>query len=111
MGFLAQHGDAAVQQFHRRFVMIPAVLHAGRANAGRIHLQAAVQQVTDAVESPAAVGLRRFVGLFFDGVANGHDRARFMCLVIPGMVVTDTAHAHYRDIQTPSSYAPLRKLR
>ena len=98
-GLLAQHGDAAAQQFHRRRVVIPAVLHAGRADAGHVHLQAAVQQVGDTVERLAAVGLRRLVGLVLDGVADGHDRACFMRLVVPGVVVADAAHAHHRDIQ------------
>ena len=95
---LAEHGNAAREQLHRRLVVIAAVFLAGRRNAHGIELQSRGEQVGHAVVSGHLVLFRGLVGAFLDDVANGDEFDVLVVLIAAGVHIADAAHAHDRHV-------------
>ena len=94
---LPQHRDPRLQQLHRRRVVVAAVLHPRRGDAGGVDGEAAVEHAADAVERLRPVGRGRRVGPLLADVAHGHHLGVGVGLVAPGVVVADAAHPHDGD--------------
>ncbi len=91
-----EYRKPGAQQFHRRRVVIAAVLDPGGRHAHHVDLNTAGEHVLHRIEALAAVFFRRLVGSLRDDVADGDDLGIGMGGIDAPMHVADIAHAHYR---------------
>ena len=91
-GLLAEHRQSRAEEFHRRLVVIPAVLRARGAHAACVELDPTVEHFLDAVERLGVIGRCCFVRPLLDDVADGDNLCLFQFLINSGVGVPDAAH-------------------